>query len=490
MPEKKTTRHQILSMGTAGLVSRGLSVVVPIALVRFLDMDAFGQYRMLWLIGGTALLVASLGVPKSLLYFLPRANESEKSDYVNQTILLLVGTSLLSALFIGPWNPLLPENLRVLSTEAYTVPLFVFLWVLSSIIEVLPNADQRISWQVRSIIVLGLVRTTVLIAVAWLTRDLEAVYVAMILIALFKTGLLFVYTHRYHGIRLSGLSLARVKRQVNYAVPTGIAASMYQFRRLGEQWVVAIMFTPAAFGVFSVAATVMPLVQLLRKPVQSIILPKMNKAHGGRDITTVTRLNRQGNMAVSLVLLPSIGFLFVVANPFMVVLFGQNYVEAGTIFRIYLVGVIPQSMEVATILFAFAQTRFVMNLSLVLTAMSIGVSILGALAYGPAGAALGSVLAGLLGLTIQMRRVMQVTGMRLNELQDWSRIGAIVLAVIFSSIATLFYTSMIDEGLTGMVIMLLGAAAVYMACYIGMLKLMGFGWVLQALLGRGAWDVR
>ena len=153
---------------------------------------------------------------------------------------------------------------------------------------------------------------------------------------------------------------------------------MFKVQRLGEQWIVALFFSPAVFGVFTVAATVLPLVQLIRRPVQAVILPKMSRAQGEQDISSVSHFNRQGNVAVSMVLLPAIGLLFVVAEPFMTVLFGEDYKGAGLIFRVYLLGLLPNAVEVGTLLMSFAQTRYVMNLNIILVALSLVISFAGA----------------------------------------------------------------------------------------------------------------
>lgn len=488
MTNKLSTRSQILSIGKAGLISRALAIVVPMVLVRLLNMEAFGQYRLLWLVGGTALLLASLGIPKSLLYFVPRSDPSDSAIFVHQTIMIVAGTSLVAALFAGPWNPWLPDNIRQLSETVFTVPTFVFFWALSSIMEVLPNADQRIAWQVRSTIAVSVFRALVLILAAVITRDLEAVLLAMIAVAVFRFILLAIYSYCYHGLYVNGINRSRMGEQIRYAIPTGIAGSMDQVRRLGEQWVIALLFNPAVFGVFSVAATVLPLVSLVRRPVQVVILPKMSRSQSEQDIENVTRLNRRGNVAVSLVLLPTIGFMLVSANSIMTIMFGQDYMGAGSIFRVYLLGVIPHAVEVGTVLFAFAQTRFVMNLSIVLTVISLIISIAGAILVGPPGAALGSVFAGFAGMAVRMRRAISVTGMPLAELQDWSRIGAVILSVIISMIAAIVVQSMVNG--SGVFELFITGIA-FAAAYTVMLLMLGMGWVFMAFTRWGKWvDLR
>lgn len=476
-----STRRQILSLGGAGLVARGIAIFMPVVLVRLLDIDTFGQYRYVWLIAGTATLLATLGMPGSLLYFVPRSDGRNKHRFVYQTLLFVVFTGLIAAVIFGPWNPWLPDRMRDISNSLYTVPLFVFLWLLGSVIEVLPNADQRIRWQSFVILASSLFRALIILTTAWVTRDLQAILLAMIVLALFRVALLFYYVARFHPPPCSRITATSFKTQFSFALPLGISSKLFDLRRLGEQWIVAFLFAPSVFSVFSVAANILPLVQLIRKPVQSVILPKMSKAQGLADINSVKLLNKRGNVVVSMVLLPMIALLMILAEVLMTVLFGQNYKGAGLIFQVYLLGVLPQAVEVGSILVAFAQARFMMRVGLIVAVFSLTVSYIGAKTLGPAGAAIGSVVAGFVDLGIRLRRASEVTDTPIKELQDWDNLVVIALAVVASAVVTItvrnalhFESPWLDMSLS---------TAIFGATYFSVLMLSGSKWVLEALTG-------
>jgi O-antigen/teichoic acid export membrane protein len=264
-------------------------------------------------------------------------------------------------------------------------------------------------------------------------------------------------------------------------LPLGISSKLFDLRRLGEQWIVAFLFAPSVFSVFSVAANILPLVQLIRKPVQSVILPKMSKAQGLADINSVKLLNKRGNVVVSMVLLPMIALLMILAEVLMTVLFGQNYKGAGLIFQVYLLGVLPQAVEVGSILVAFAQARFMMRVGLIVAVFSLTVSYIGAKTLGPAGAAIGSVVAGFVDLGIRLRRASEVTDTPIKELQDWDNLVVIALAVVASAVVTItvrnalhFESPWLDMSLS---------TAIFGATYFSVLMLSGSKWVLEALTG-------
>ena len=73
---------------------------------------------------GTVLAVATLAMPASLYYYLPRSDAAGKRLYVNQTLIFLVVAGLISAWAVSSWNPWLPENLRGLARHEAVLPGF------------------------------------------------------------------------------------------------------------------------------------------------------------------------------------------------------------------------------------------------------------------------------------------------------------------------------------------------------------------------------
>ena len=97
-----TNRRNILSLSIANIVSRAIEFCIPLALVRLLPADAFGGYRILWLIAGTVMIIAPLGMPGSLLYFVPRTDsEYEKHIFSQQTAVYMAFIAFLAAIILS-----------------------------------------------------------------------------------------------------------------------------------------------------------------------------------------------------------------------------------------------------------------------------------------------------------------------------------------------------------------------------------------------------
>src|SRR5439155_609994 len=163
--------------------------------------EAFGHYRLLWLVAGTVLAFAPLAMPVSLYYFLPRSDGVTKRLYVNQTLVFLVGAGLVAAWGVSGWNPWLPEKMRGFAEYGVLVPGFVLLWVVASLLDLLPTVDERVMWQAKATVGLATLRTVALSLAAIATRELGPVLLVLLAFVVFKVALLLGYVAHQHGLR-------------------------------------------------------------------------------------------------------------------------------------------------------------------------------------------------------------------------------------------------------------------------------------------------
>ena len=475
-----------MSMGMAVVVNRLAQFIIPLALVRLLDVSEFGHYRLFWLLAGTVMLFAPLGMPNSLLFFLPRSSTDKKLVFLYQTLLYLLFAGFLAALLVGPWSPLLPTRMHTIISDGFTVPAFVFLWVIASLVDVLPSADQRVRWQVKILLVLAVIRTCTILGTAVVTKDVSAVINAILIFAIIKVVVLIFYVNRHYGLHIPKISKHGLIEQLRYAVPFGMAGSMYNMRRQGEQWVVALLFQPAGFAIFSVAASMMPLVEVIRNPVQRVVVPKMSKAHAEMDISRLLTLNNNGNMAVSALLFPLLTFLFVFADQVVELLFTKAYIDAAPVLRIYVIGMARLGIEVASILMVFSQGRFLMKVAGPMILLSITGSYIGAKMYGLSGAALGSVVSLYIGAILNFYKATALTKIKLNKLQNWRGLAMLGGVSLISGLFAWWFSVLLSLS-DILVLQLLANAAVFLFTYVSMLMLSGYGWILKAYIGKGEW---
>src|SRR5262245_33826812 len=99
MPRSPPTRvgRSAAILGMAGMVESALQLLLPVLLVRSLSQDAFGDYRLVWLLAGSAVAIFPLYVPQSLFHFLPRGTPDDRPILAGNAWLFVIISGSLAA---------------------------------------------------------------------------------------------------------------------------------------------------------------------------------------------------------------------------------------------------------------------------------------------------------------------------------------------------------------------------------------------------------
>jgi O-antigen/teichoic acid export membrane protein len=442
LPSARQLGRRALSLGVANAFDYAIQFLVPVVLVRCLDAADFGEYRLLWLAVGTVMSLATLAMPGSLYYFLPRSDAATKRLYINQTLLFLATSGLISGWAVSAWNPWLPEKMHFLTADEAIVPAFVALWVIAALLDALPTVDERVTWQAKMIIRLSAIRGVALSLAAFLTHDLESVLLALLGFVIFKVAVLLRYVAQHHDLRAPLLRWRAFAGQLSYAAPLGVAGALYGLRAQSDQWVAAALFPLGMFAAFSIAAVLGPLMNLFRLSVNFAFLPSMSRLEAAGDVSGMLKLNSQANVMVAMLLCPLFAFVFVFAEELVTIIYTGTYVGAAPVMRVYILGLAGLVIELATITMLLRQAPFVMAVNLMALIIAAGLNWLFARQIGLAGAAVGSVAAIYLDRVATLWRISRRTRVPMRRLQN---LGALAQPMLFSALAAAFAWALVDR---------------------------------------------
>ena len=404
-------KRRALSLGMVKAFDQAMQFLLPVVLVRCLDAATFGEYRLLWLVVGTLMYVATLNMAGGLYFFLPRCEPEKKRLYVHQTWLYLAGVGLACAALVALRNPL--------AGYGALLPAFIALWFAALLLEYLPTIDERIGWQAAATLSVSVVRVVLLAAGAWLTGEMRVMLWLLIAAAALKLGLLVVYVSRHHGLGRPWFRRAAFSAQFRHSAPIGVSAALYGLRSQTDQWVAATLFTLHSFAAFSVAAILGQVVNLVRTAVLEAFLPSMSRLHAEGEHGGMLDMNARANVLVAGMLYPLLAFAFVYAGDIVTVVYTASYLDAVPAMRVYALGMTTLAVEVGSLLLLLRQGPYAIGVNAVALALSAVVSLCGALWFGLPGAAAGSVLALLLDRALTLRRIAALSGVPLARLQDW-----------------------------------------------------------------------
>jgi len=466
--------RRALSLGVANAFDYALQFLLPVVLVRCLDTAAFGQYRLLWLAVGTVMAVVTMAMPGSLYYFLPRSEGATKRLYINQALVFLAAAGLIAGWAVSSWNPWLPEKMRDLAQHGAIVPLFVLLWLVASLLDLLPTVEERVMWQAKATIGLGALRAVALSLAAILTRELGPVLLVLLAFVVFKVALLLGYVAAHHGLRGPLLRRDAFSDQLRYAAPIGAAGALFGLRLQADQWVAAALFSVGMFASFSIATVLGPLVHLCRHSVFHAFQTSMSRLQAAGDIPGMLDLKSRANVMVGALVYPLLAFAFVFAEEIVTIIYTAAYVDAAPVMRVFIVGFAALVVEFTSIVQLLRQGAFMMRMGLAALVLSVALSWISAHPFGLAGAAAGSVTAIYFELIATLRQVSLCTGVPLGRLQDWRALGVLILLAALAAGIAWGITSLYFAA-SGPLVRLIVGGAFFAAAYAAMAASFGMG---------------
>ena len=462
-------------MGVATAVDIFAQVAIPILLVRILDETGFGLYRTLWLLAGTLPGVLALGIPQSLYYFLPRSDERRSSTFVAQAAghMACAGAFGAAAAALFLW---IQGDAHPLGSPAI---LFIALWVAASLLDYLFTARQDIPSQAKINLTFTSLRVASVLGAAYVWRSWEPVLAAHVAVVVLKAIACAVAVRRFAAGAQPGGEILR--EQYGYALPVGVSSALYLLRIRLDQLMVASLFTVAQFGLYSIAAVFSPLQTLIRITVNQVIQPELSRLQSQQDFVGMRTLNKRTNLAGIMLLFPAIAFIAVWAEAILSVLFTDRYAGAAPFVRLYLLVMAIESLEIAIVLVAMGNGRFVMKVDAIVLPVAIGCAWLGSSLFGLVGAPAGAIVGAIVAQVLLYRRFAFLSVIRVRDAQDWSSIGRVLGASAVAAATSLVTQNVpMPGGVFGTLVL---AAALFSLAYRLLLSAFGLGSEVHRVLG-------
>lgn len=386
---KQDAGHQAALITTAEFFRFFIKSLIGIVLARLLTPAELGSYRQLFLIYSTISALLMMGIPQSILYFLPRQNPEERKAYIGRLINISFGLSVIFALLllilrdaIATWfnNPALSYLLVIYAVY----PIFMFSSSLYNYFMLgLSKAKSAAKFTLFSV---GC-DAVLILGVAFWTKSLPYITIAVVASAFLQ----WLYTRfALRGFpRLQKMPKGFLKSQFAYALPLGISSMIGMLSVQLDKLVISSYFDPAAFAVFSIGATELPFVSIFTNSVNSVLLPAMSSQ---ADISDMAMRYKAAVRKNALIIFPLTALFFLFAEPIFYILYGSKYLSAVPYFKVYLL-ILPLRIATFGIIFmALGKTKQVMLNSILTLAANLVLNILLVRRIGMMGAALATVI--------------------------------------------------------------------------------------------------
>ncbi|MEN6445217.1 MAG: oligosaccharide flippase family protein [Candidatus Cloacimonas sp.] len=408
----------------------GIKTLIGIALARLITPKDLGSYRQLFLIYTTFSTLLLLGIPQSMLFFLPKTMNAEKQRIlITRSLNLISVLGLLFALCLFIFrsmiarlfhNPQL-ENLLII----YAIyPLFLFVTQLySSIMMGLKQPLRAAKFTIFAV----LADLFLIVSAAFFTRNLTIIIWAVIVSAFLQWLYAQITLSKFKEKKVR-FDFTFVKEQMNYALPLGLSSIIGMLSIQLDKFMISSFFTPEKFAIFSLGATEFPIVGILANSINSVLLPHLSST----NTTTMGELYSGAVRKNAILVFPLMALCYIFADPIIIFLYGKIYAEAAVYFRIYLF-LMPLRIATFGILFqAFGKTKFIMYNSLFMLIANAVLNYILIINLGMKGAAIATVIVTWLSVIIYLIQIAKVLKLKLLDFFPLKKIARTAFVTIIS----------------------------------------------------------
>ncbi|HOD59218.1 MAG TPA: oligosaccharide flippase family protein [Candidatus Syntrophosphaera sp.] len=455
MTEDRSKQAGILT--TAEFIRFGFKTIIGIALARILLPVELGSYRQLFLIYSTFSTLLLLGIPQSILYFLPKLKHIDsKKEFITHTVNLITLLAFIFALAIFLLRGFIANifhnpQLNTLLVIFAVYPLFMFITqIYSQIMLGLKQPKKTATFTLISVAC----DFVFILGTALITRNLHYIVLGVMFSALLQWG----YAQYNLGRYLTKVTFDPdyYKEIFQYALPLGLASIIGMLSVQLDKLVVSGFFTPAEYAIFSIGAVELPLISILNNSVNAILLPHISS--NPDQIYTIYKASVRKN---ALIIFPLCALGLIFAEPLITLLYSSTYKASAPIFQVYLINLPLRIATYGIIFMALKKTKYIMINSIITLSMNLVLNILLVKLIGMIGAAIATVIVSWFSVTIYLYWIKNSLKLNLRELFPLPAIGKTALSVTISALLSLSVLWIFGKGWLFQILALLA----FIICY-------------------------
>jgi O-antigen/teichoic acid export membrane protein len=319
-------------------VAAGLSIALPILLVRLMPQTEFGIFKQAFLFVSTTTSIATFGVGMSAYYFMPR--HPERGGQIALNILVYN--------FIAGWIPLIavaiyPQALQFLFRSNALVPLALLLGFLvlttltSGLVQQIPIAMQDVRYSTIFIVGTQIVRVVLFATAALWFRSVKSLLVAALLSQLLSIAVLFWYLDERFPRFWMHFDWQFFKEQLAYALPYGAVGMLWVIQKDLDNYFVSHSLGPKDFAIYAVGWVDVPLLTLALESVVSVMIVRISSLQKEDRKADIRYVTASATNQLAALQFPLFAMLFVAGHDLIVLLYTRTYEASANIFLVSLV---------------------------------------------------------------------------------------------------------------------------------------------------------
>lgn len=431
--------------------------VLPMVLVRFLSQYDYGTYQQLSLVATFCTNLMVLGLPTSVYYFYHHRSDrpAGRATLIAQTAVMLLAAGAVTALVVALASPLMsvkmndPALAQLLPPYALYIGMYIagehFTHVLISQNRYVPAMSVELGETV--------FRVAALVILLSLGYGLRAIVIMFVVYAALRlVGRTFWLTRG----RDSMLSASRhewfPREQFAYSLPLCAMMGVGVLGGMLDRAIVAVVFTPAMYAIYSVGALEIPLDSVFQASVLNVLRASLPSLVSEGRMDEVVRIWRDSVRKLALIVVPCFVFLQFFARRFIIILFTARYEPSVHVFRIYLLLLPLHALVLSVVPQVFGRTRLNFYAAASGVASNVILSFILLRTMGILGPATALVCSSYVTSAVYFIVTMRLLHAGPARLLPMSALGRTALAATVGAIPALWISGMTASGLPSLIV--------------------------------------
>ena len=353
----------------AGIITFGdslkyiVTLALGICLVRIFSKETYGTFQQVFLVIWTTTGLIMLGLPGSLLYFLPQLSKEKKEVLVKQTLitLFLIGFIFTLVIFIASNqisvhfnNPPLVNLLKIFS-------LFILPTLGSAAFGPIMIYSNKHKIFASYTVITSIIYFAIVIGLALAGYGLAQILTGILVLAWASFAFVLFYINKQIRFISFSWNINILKNQLKYAIPLGLSGMLGYLGKQLDKFIIAMFFLAGQYAVYNVGAIEIPIVMFLIASVDSVALPKIVEFYKNGEIGEIIKLWHEMIRKVSMIILPIFIYCLILAPQIITLLYTENYSAGAAIFRIYLLILPLRLARFSVLLQAMGKSKLVLK---------------------------------------------------------------------------------------------------------------------------------
>lgn len=375
------------------------ATILSIMLARLLGPKVMGEYSYyMWLISTLSILL-TLGLPRTVMRFIAKAKEVEKTQIISRTFIFQSKIGLIFLLLSAVWIMLFGGAQKL---ALIIVAITLFLTALNLLTSSFLSGMQNYNLLFKINLITAPLLLLFSIFILFFYNHLINLLLANLLAVTFSLGVSLSYLKKFINFKIKPLNQKLFNEIKNNSL--SISAIVFLDLILMERSEVfflknyssveQVAFYSIAFGLVSRVMTLIP------GAVSGVIMPKIALHHGKSELNKIKQTYFSSTRYLILITIPIIFAGVSLVSLLINILYGNDYYSVINVIQILLIsgGLSAVVAAAAAVLYGTGSQSFILKLAAIAAVVNIILDMIFIPTYGAIGAASANAIAQIIGV--------------------------------------------------------------------------------------------